>query len=92
MLCAPSNFVHTSGLKVDVHVGYLQGVLNAVGEVLEGAQRDGFIRPRCLLPVRLCQVRHHHRSVTHAPLSPPFQHWPLVFNTAFIEIDPWPAK
>lgn len=44
-LCARSNFVHTSELKVDVHVGYLQGVLNAVGEVLEGAQRDGFIRP-----------------------------------------------
>lgn len=43
VLCARSNF--TSELKVDVHVGYLQGVLNAVGEVLEGAQGDGFIRP-----------------------------------------------
>lgn len=49
MLCmekGPVCYVPSPTLcKVDVHVAYLQSVLNAVGEVLEGAQRYGFIRP-----------------------------------------------
>lgn len=67
---------------------YLQGVLDAVREVLESAQWNGIIRSGCVLPVGLCQVRHDHESMTLAPKSSSLQHRLLVLNTAFIQIHP----
>lgn len=72
--------------------GYLQCVLNAVWEVLEGAQWDGSIRTRRALFIGLSQVRHHHQSVTSAPLRAPFQHRPLVFDATSVKKDPWTAN
>lgn len=71
---------------------YLQGVLDAVREVLESAKWNGITRSGCVLPVGLRQVRHDHESMTLAPKSSSLQHRLLVLNTASIQIHPWEAK
>lgn len=45
---------------------YLQGVLNAVREVLESAQWDGIACIWSGRPIGIGQVRHHYKSVTFA--------------------------
>lgn len=67
---------------------YLQRVLDAVGEVLESAQRDSTAGSRFARPVGLCEVRNHHQGVTFAPQSSPLQHRLLVLHAASVEIDP----
>lgn len=67
-------------------------MLYAVGEVLQGAQRDGSGGTSCVPAIRLGQAGHHHQSVTLASLGAAFQHGLPVLDAATVEVGPYAAE
>lgn len=68
---------------------YLQSVLNGDRKVFEGAHGVGPIRRVSSVRVALGQIWNDHLHATPGAQCPRFKHWPLVEDTATINVFPW---